>query len=97
MSEVTRPMPLIVANWKMNLTPSESAEFAARFVPKMARYGEAIYGSECCRLDPGTNGVFTRKGDAVYLLVLHRRDAFAWECPLGRSSGGTLARRWSAS
>jgi triosephosphate isomerase len=42
MNEVTRPIPLIVANWKMNLTPSESAEFAARFVPKMARYREAL-------------------------------------------------------
>jgi len=31
--------------------------------------GEAIYGSQRCALAPGTNGVFTRRGENVYLHV----------------------------
>jgi triosephosphate isomerase len=42
MSKASRPIPLIVANWKMNLTPGESAEFASRFIPQMARHREAM-------------------------------------------------------
>lgn len=42
MSDKTSRVPLIVANWKMNLTASESAEFAARFVPQMQPHAEAL-------------------------------------------------------
>jgi len=42
MSREPNRVPLIVANWKMNLTPSESAAFAARFVPQMRPHIEAL-------------------------------------------------------
>jgi triosephosphate isomerase len=38
----SRRIPLIVANWKMNLTASQSVEFAARFVPQMTAHAEAL-------------------------------------------------------
>ena len=35
----------------------------------MKIHGEAIYGTEACRIKGGTVGVFTRKGDIFYLIV----------------------------
>ena len=42
MSDSMSRVPLIVANWKMNLTASESAAFAARFVPQMQPHAESL-------------------------------------------------------
>ncbi len=38
----TSRIPLIVANWKMNLTASESAAFAARFISQIQPHAEAL-------------------------------------------------------
>lgn len=35
-------VPLIVANWKMNLTASESIDFADRFLPQMRPHAESL-------------------------------------------------------
>lgn len=40
--ERSHRVPLVVANWKMNLTPSESSVFAERFVPEMQAHAEAL-------------------------------------------------------
>lgn len=42
MTDSTRRVPLIVANWKMNLTASEAAAFAARFLPRMQPHVEDL-------------------------------------------------------
>lgn len=42
MSDVPNSIPLVVANWKMNLTAREAVAFAARFVPQMNPHREAL-------------------------------------------------------
>ena len=42
MSETTNRVPMMVANWKMNLTASESAAFAERFVPQIQPHAKAL-------------------------------------------------------
>ena len=49
--------------------PRESVTRLRAMGQWLSRYGEAVYGSEPVRLDPGTNGVFTKKGKHVYLHV----------------------------
>jgi triosephosphate isomerase len=43
---------LLVANWKMNLTPSESAEFALRFIAAMKPQWEALDGRLAIAIAP---------------------------------------------
>jgi len=42
MSESIDRVPMMVANWKMNLTASESVAFADRFVPQIQPHAEAL-------------------------------------------------------
>jgi triosephosphate isomerase len=44
MSETTNRVPMMVANWKMNLTASESAAFAERLVPQIQPHAKALGG-----------------------------------------------------
>ncbi|HEY3415414.1 MAG TPA: alpha-L-fucosidase, partial [Armatimonadota bacterium] len=49
--------------------PEESSSRLREVGEWMRVHGEAIYGSEPCDLFPGTLGVFSRKGDKIYLHV----------------------------
>jgi triosephosphate isomerase len=44
MSETTNRVPMMVANWKMNPTASESAAFAERLVPQIQPHAKALGG-----------------------------------------------------
>ena len=66
-----------------NIGPMPNGEIQDEFVTRLrtvgewlSRYGEAIYGTRGGPIPPGDWGVTTRKGDHVYVHVLH------WTAPL---------------